>query len=265
MSNGAAAVADSANVEPAGLGVAQNLQRQLMTSGHERPEDDRCPICFDLIELPMPKHSKINVCCMKRVCNGCDLAATRRGMYDSCPFCRTPLPADDASKLAMVQKRVSKGDADAIAHLSCKYYFGQLGLTKDVPRAIELYTEAAELGSLEAHYRLGVAYYTGDGVEEDKPRSLHHFQQAAMKGHVASRNNLGAAEYRDGNYELATQHWMISAKVGYELSLNAIKEMFKEGHATKAQYAEALLGYRDAVEETKSPQREEVRRLRLGV
>ena len=41
---------------------------------------------------------------------------------------------------------------------------------------------------------------------------------------------------------------MISAKMGYEKSLNAIKDMFKAGHATKAQYTEALIGYRDAVE-----------------
>ena len=34
---------------------------------------------------------------------------------------------------------------------------------------------------------------------------------------------------------------------------------FKKGQATKAQYAEALLGYRDAVEEMKSPQREEAK------
>ena len=54
---------------------------------------------------------------------------------------------------------------------------------------------------------------------------------------------------------------MISAKMGYEESLNGIKLMFKEGLATKAQYAEALVGYRDAVEEMKSPQREEAKRV----
>ncbi|EJK64148.1 hypothetical protein THAOC_15146, partial [Thalassiosira oceanica] len=66
------------------------------------------------------------------------------------------------------------------------------------------------------------------------------------------------------NYELAAQHWMISVKMGYERSLDAIKQMFKDGRATKAQYAEALLGYRDAVEETKSPQREEAKKLGLA-
>ena len=85
-----------------------------MASGHERPEGDGCPICFLLIELPVDAHSKMNACCMKRVCDGCILAARQRGINDICPFCRTPLPADDASELAMVQKRVDKGDAEAI-------------------------------------------------------------------------------------------------------------------------------------------------------
>ncbi|EJK69137.1 hypothetical protein THAOC_09640 [Thalassiosira oceanica] len=265
MSNEAAAVADSANVEPADLGVVQNLQQQLMASGHERPEGDRCPICFDLIELPLGQHSKINVCCMKKVCNGCRLAAHQRGIYGRCPFCRTPFPADDPSRLAMIQKRVNKGDADAITILGEQHCQGTLGLAKNVPRAIELWTEAAELGSLEAQNHLGLVHYNGNGVEQDKPRGIHHWQQAAMKGQVTSRNNLGFAEHRNGNYQLAVQHWMISAKMGFEQSLNEIKEMYKEGRATKAQYAEALLGYRDAVEETKSPQREEAKRLALGM
>ncbi|EJK48561.1 hypothetical protein THAOC_32631 [Thalassiosira oceanica] len=224
--------AAQAAVEAADL-AARSLHQRLMASGHERPEEDRCPICFDLIELPVGKYSKIN----------------------------DALHNDDVSDLAMIMKRVHKKDADAINHLGEKYFYGELGLRKDVPQAIELWTEAAELGSIDAHYSLGAAYYTGDGVEEDMPRGIHHWQQAAMKGDVESRHNLGAVEYYNGNYELAVQHWMISAKMGHEKSLNDIKEMFKKGHATKAQYAEALLGYRDAVEEMKSHQREEAKRL----
>ena len=250
-----AAAADSAE------SAARNLAERLMASGHERPEGDRCPICFDLIGLPISKHAHLKVCCMTRVCNGCIFAARRRGMND-CPFCRTTLPAYDASMLTMVQKRVDKGDAEAIKHLGEKYYLGELGLVKDVPRAIELWTKAAELGSIDAHSYLGDAYGAGDGVEEDKPRAIHHWQQAAMKGHVPSRYMLGAVErYENGNNELAVQHWVISAKMGCEHSLNDIKEMFQTGHATKAQYAEALMGYRDAVEEMKSPQREEAKRV----
>ena len=178
-----------------------------------------------------------------------------------CPFCRTPLPTDEASQLAMVRKRVGKGDALAIKVLGGSYYHGKFGLAKDVPRAIELWTEAAELGTIDAHCELGMLYYTGKGVVEDKTRGICLWQHAAMKGHVPSRDNLGVIEAAKGNYELAVQHWMISAKMGNEKSLNSVKDMFKKGQANKAQYAEALIGYRDAVEEMKSPQREEAKRL----
>ncbi|EJK53935.1 hypothetical protein THAOC_26534, partial [Thalassiosira oceanica] len=114
MSNEAAA-AQSA-VESADQ-AAQSLHHRLTASGHERPEGDRCLICFDLIELPVLHHSKLNACCMKRVCDGCILEAIQRGIYDSCPFCRTPFPTDGASELAMIQKRVDKGDVEAIFHL----------------------------------------------------------------------------------------------------------------------------------------------------
>ena len=49
--------------------------------------------------------------------------------------------------------------------------------------------------------------------------------------------------------------------MGLGQSLNEIKDMFMEGNATKARYAEALRGYQHAVEETKSPHREEAKRL----
>ena len=49
--------------------------------------------------------------------------------------------------------------------------------------------------------------------------------------------------------------------MGCEKSLTKIKDMFMKGHATKAQYAEALRGYQDALEDTKSPHREVARAL----
>ena len=40
-------------------------------------------------------------------------------------------------------------------------------------------------------------------------------------------------------------------------SLDMIRDLFKCGYATKMQYAEALKGYQDAVEETRSQQRKD--------
>ena len=50
----------------------------------------------------------------------------------------------------------------------------------------------------------------------------------------------------------------------HETSLDFIKDMFMNGVATKAQYSEALRGYQDAVEEMKSPQREEAKRIGIN-
>jgi len=47
--------------------------------------------------------------------------------------------------------------------------------------------------------------------------------------------------------------------MGHEDSLESIKNMFGVGVATKEQYAEALKGYQDAVEETKSHDRDKAK------
>ena len=58
---------------------------------------------------------------------------------------------------------------------------------------------------------------------------------------------------------LNLRHFLISAKMGYTSSLEMIKRQFKVGHATKSQYAEALKCYQNAMEEMKSPEREEAK------
>ena len=126
---------------------------ELYGQGHERPEGDFCPICTLPIPLPMHEHSSFNVCCMKRICKGCNFAAQKRGMHD-CAFCRTPLPDNDAELVSMIRARVEKKDPEAIYVLGDKYRYGDLGLQKDMRKAAELYAEAAELGSVEGLFKL---------------------------------------------------------------------------------------------------------------
>ncbi|EJK71594.1 hypothetical protein THAOC_06945 [Thalassiosira oceanica] len=223
---------------PPGVPAADQLQKpvteeELMSSGLELHESFTCPL--------------------------------QRGMWETCPFCRTSFPDSDAAALALVQKRVDAKDPKATTeHLAWAYYNGGYGLQKDIPRAIELWTEAARLGDLDAHCILGIMYCNGEGVRQDVARCIRHWQQAAIQGHPESRLMLGAHEYDIRNYGLAVRHWMIAAKLGCENSLNSIKDMFMEGHATKAQYAEALRGYQNALEETRSHLREEAKTILLN-
>ena len=128
-------------------------------------------------------------------------------------------------------------------------------------RAMALWDEASKPGSVEAHNNLGYAYCNGDGVERDKTKALYHYQVAAIGGNFRPRYNLGSVEYGEGRMERALKHFVISAKMRYEVSLKAIQTIYAGGHVTKDDYAQALLGYQDATKEMKSVQRAETKEL----
>ena len=237
------------------LRAAELDDEKLYGQGHERSEFDVCPICTLPIPLPESDHSVVEPCCAKRICIGCERAAKERGILN-CPFCRTPLPTNEAGILALIQARVEKKDPDAINHLAEKYFHGKLGLQKDVQKGAELITEAAALGSTKALFNLGVVYSTGMGVEKDEAKSIHYYKKAAMQGNVQSRHNLGLIVRQKGDYDRAVRHLLISAKMGHNNSLEMIKVMFMIGLATKEQYSQALKGHQDAWEEMMSPERE---------
>ena len=241
------------------LREAELNNERLYTHGRERLEGDFCPLCTLPIPLPVDRHSVFNVCCMKKICNGCDMAAHKKGMSD-CPFCRTPLPENADESLAMIQMRVDKKDPDALYFLGKQYFHGALGLQMDMRKAVELYGVAAELGSTAALYCLANVYFFGEGVQENKAKGLQCWAKAAMQGHVECRFNLGCYEIdEEGNSERAAKHFLISAKMGDVRSVEEIKDMFMGGVATKEQYTEALRGYQDAVEEMKSRDRDEAK------
>ena len=122
--------------------------------------------------------------------------------------------------MMLARQRVKKKDPEAISNLGMKYCFGGLGLPKDMLiKAVELWEEAAELGSIDALFNLGHAYYSGKGVEPDETKSAEFFKKAAMQGQAESRHNLGSHEGRKGNHDRALRHFLISAKMGYEDSV----------------------------------------------
>eukprot|EP00986_Skeletonema_menzelii_P010531 scaffold5150_cov133-Skeletonema_menzelii.AAC.5 len=214
-----------------------------------------CPICC--LPLPIdPEKSSLFSCCSKRICHGCDYANQKREiegrLQRKCPFCRKAVPKTDEEVNEQYMKRVEANDPVAMNQMGgIRYYEG------DYKRAFEYWTKAAALGDVEAHYQLSCLYRDGQGVEKDEKKQLHHAEQAAVGGHHMARHNLGCVEGQRGHYDRAVKHFIIAAKLGDDQSSDKVKRLYKDGYASKDDFAAALLGHQAAIDATKSSQREE--------
>eukprot|EP00985_Skeletonema_marinoi_P000851 scaffold345_cov80-Skeletonema_marinoi.AAC.3 len=196
------------------------------------------------------------------ICRGCDYANNRRQIEErlrpTCPFCRHPVPeTQEANKIAM--KRVAANDPVAMAEVGGS---GRLCHEGDDDSAIEYLTKAAELGAVDAHIYLSWLYQKGEGVYKDEKKGLYHFEEAAMVGHPEARYQLACHEGAEGRFDRMVEHLIISANLGHDKSIQALKLCYKEGKISKEDFASALRAHQAAVNETKSPQREEASMMR---
>lgn len=205
-------------------------------------------------------------CCSTFICNGCWVAAGIDIVAAPCPFCRLPNTSSKVELLSRARKRSNAGDAAATHFLGDSCRLGHMGQKKDLPQAVKLYTKAAELGSVEAHFELGDMYRTGEGTNKSISMSLYHLKTAAMSGHPGARYLLamneietgwiGHSELEDENAHRAIQHLTIAAKLGYTQALTTLKNFYSQQCITKDAFLDTLIGYQKAVEEQKSLQRE---------
>lgn len=233
---------------------AEIRDRDLFTIPNENHHGE-CPICC--LPLPLdPKKSTLMSCCSQLICNGCDYANQNReiqaGLKQRCAFCREELPETQEELIKLTLKRVKKNDPEAMNYMGKKHYH-----EGNYETAFEYWTKAAKLGNADAHYNLSIMYCKGDGVEKDEKKKIYHLEEAAIGGHHMARHSLGCKEAENRDFDRARKHWIIAANLGFHESLNNIKILYKDGHASKEDYADALRAYQAAVEATKSPEREE--------
>ena len=225
----------------------------------QTPSED-CPICFLRVPTLNTGRRYYN-CCGKVICSGCCYAP----VYDDqgnevdnhkCPYCRTPWPSSDEEIVRRYKIRMKKNDAEAIRCMGCLYTEGSMGLPQNYAKALELYHRAAELGHTPAYLNIGYAHDYGEGVEGDLKKATYYYELAAMMGDVVARHNLGNIEKKAGNIDRAIKHYLIAVRGGYADSLNKIKELYLNGHATKDEYTTALRLYQAYLGEIKSDQRD---------
>lgn len=66
------------------------------------------------------------------------------------------------------------------------YRYGRNGVAKNPQKAVELYTQAANMGDAEAQLSLGYCYYMGEGVSENCQKAYEWLKKAEAKKHTLS-------------------------------------------------------------------------------
>ena len=237
------------------------------------PPREDCPICFLMMPSPHTGH-KYNTCCGKTICSGCVHAVHMVDDEEKCAFCRAPNSTSDKQSRKRLKNRMDMNDSRALHELAVGYSYGAHGLQQSYAKALELYHRAGELGYAHAYNNIGGFYINGKGVAGprllelrwavllsllgmvDEKKAKYYLGLAAIKGDDTARNNLGILEEKDGNMDRALKHYMMSARGGRSESLEAIKELFMDGLATKEDYATALRAHQTYLDEICSDQRD---------
>ncbi len=229
-----------------------------------QPEESHlgeCSICC--LPLPLDENKwRINACCCKRICNGCNYADKKReleaGLEPKCAFCREPAPKSQEDTDARNTKRVKANDPIALLHVGKNCYD-----EGDLEGAFEYYTKAAKAGEIGAHHNLSIMHRLGEGVEKDEKKEVYHLEIAAIGGHPDARHNLGCYEGNRGRLKRAMQHFIIAANLGSDEALEEVKKGFRWGVVSKDDYEAALRCHQAAVDATKSKQRDEAEKIQL--
>ncbi|KAK1747254.1 zf-MYND and TPR domain-containing protein [Skeletonema marinoi] len=233
---------------------AAELRDELLFKQPESCHLGDCPICC----LPLSvdeSNSTMMSCCSKAICDGCDYADQMRetgGKRQSkCPFCRHPTPKSQEEAERIQKKRIEVNDPVAMRLMGFERQEKE-----DYDGAFAYFTKATALGDVGAHFHLSRMYHEGKGVEMNEKKVWHHLEEAAIKGHPKARHNLGCLEAGNGRADRAVKHWIIAAKLGFDGSLEILKDAFGKGLVSKEDFAAALRAHQAAVDATKSPQRE---------
>ena len=130
-------------------------------------------------------------------------------------------------------------------------------MPQNYTKALELYHRAGELGNAQAYSNIGFMYQYSKGVDQDEKKAIHYYKLAAIRGETVARSNLGIVSAQSGNMDRAVKHFTMAAGCGCSKSLEKIKYLYTDGHASKDDYKDALLAYQSYLGSVKSPQRDE--------
>lgn len=160
------------------------------------------------------------------------------------------------------QKAIELGNTNAMFRISYYLHNGKGGLQVDIPREIELLTEASKRGNHQATYRLGLLFEDNEsGIAQNLELSVKYFQLAADNGILAAINKMGElhlfGEVIPANLTKAISCFTAASEQGYgkasywlgRLHTDGIGQLEKDTQKAMNYYCKAIeQGYEEARE-----------------
>jgi TPR repeat protein len=97
---------------------------------------------------------------------------------------------DYATALIKFRNAAQQGSVEAQFNLGLMYDMGH-GVAQDYKEAVRWYQRAAQQGLAEAQYTLGLMYNLGQGIAQDYKEAVRWFRLAAKQRYKAAQHNLG--------------------------------------------------------------------------
>ena len=117
----------------------------------------------------------------------------------------------------------------------------------DVLYTNSVFREAADRGTAEAQFQLGLLYDTGRGVRQNPAEAIRWYRAAADQGHAAAQNNLGLLyDYGRGISQDAAEamRWYRSAAdQGFAVAQYNLGFMYANGRGLTQNYVDAYLWF----------------------
>ena len=151
-------------------------------------KDTSCMVCIE--DFSTDQAPILILTCGHRIHYRCAHKLTMK----VCPLCRSDMKLYDEKKNEENER--NEYSAESIINLAFQYYHGH-GVDKDMHRAVVLFTDAYQKGSVKAIFNLGVCYLYGLGVDKDEHRAFVLFTEAYQKGDETVTLNLALC-YRNG-------------------------------------------------------------------
>lgn len=160
------------------------------------------------------------------------------------------------------RKAIELGNTNAMFRISYYLHNGKGGLQVDIPREIELLTEASKRGNHQATYRLGLLFEDNEsGMAQNLELSVKYFQLAADNGILAAINKMGElylfGEVIPANLTKAISCFTAASEQGYgkasywlgRLHTDGIGQLEKDTQKAMNYYRKAIeQGYEEARE-----------------